>query len=135
MPATVHKAVPLSEVVANPFRRLDLYPLDEAKIVKLRSSIDRTEFWENVVARKSNGHFEIAYGHHRIEAARRQLGKKAKVTLIVRDLDDETMLKMMAADNDDAYDLSPAFILETVAAAKGFFEGKFVKANTESSKE
>lgn len=27
---------------------------------------------------------------------------------------------MMAADNDDAYNLTPAFILETVAAAKGF---------------
>lgn len=27
---------------------------------------------------------------------------------------------MMAADNDDAYNLSPAFILETVAAAKLF---------------
>jgi hypothetical protein len=33
---------------------------------------------------------------------------------------DETMLKMMAADNDDAYNLTPAFILETVAAARGF---------------
>jgi hypothetical protein len=32
------------------------------------------------------------------------------------------MLKMMAADNDDAYNLTPAFILETVAAAKGFIE-------------
>jgi hypothetical protein len=32
------------------------------------------------------------------------------------------MLKMMAADNDDAYNLSPAFILETVAAAKGFIQ-------------
>jgi len=30
------------------------------------------------------------------------------------------MLKMMAADNDDAYNLTPAFILETVASAKFF---------------
>src|SRR5579872_801164 len=30
------------------------------------------------------------------------------------------MLKMMAADNDDAYNLTPAFILETVAASRGF---------------
>jgi hypothetical protein len=29
-------------------------------------------------------------------------------------------LKMMAVDNDDAYNLTPAFILETVAAAKAF---------------
>jgi hypothetical protein len=34
--------------------------------------------------------------------------------------DDETMLKMMAADNDDAYNLTPAFILETVEVAREF---------------
>jgi hypothetical protein len=38
-------------------------------------------------------------------------------------LDDETMLKMMAADNDDAYNLTPAFILETVEVAGGFVLG------------
>src|SRR6185437_6660045 len=30
-------------------------------------------------------------------------------------------------DNDDAYNLTPAFILETVAAAKGFLEGNGTK--------
>jgi hypothetical protein len=30
------------------------------------------------------------------------------------------MLKMMAADNDDGYNLSPGFILETVEAARKF---------------
>ena len=30
----------------------------------------------------------------------------------------------LAADNGDAYNLSPAFILETVSAAKGFIEQK-----------
>jgi hypothetical protein len=54
--------------------------------------------------------------------SKRQLGKSANISLIVRELDDETTLKMMAADNDDAYNLTPAFILETVAAARGFLE-------------
>ena len=120
MPESEHRSVSISDVAPNPFRRLDLYPLDESKIAKLVLSIDRTDFWDNVVARKSNGHFQIAYGHHRMEAVKRKLGKNAKVSLIVRDLDDETMLKMMAADNDDAYNLTPAFILETVAAAASF---------------
>ena len=44
--------------------------------------------------------------------------------LLVRELDDETMLKMMAADNDDAYNLSPGFILETVEAARGFVKNR-----------
>jgi hypothetical protein len=77
-----------------------------------------------VVARKRDGKFEQAYGHHRIEAARQVLGKNASVRLIIRDLDDETMLKMMAADNDDAYNLSPGFILETVESALGFLKLK-----------
>ena len=33
---------------------------------------------------------------------------------------------MMAADNDDAYNLSPPFILETVAAARDFVEQRGV---------
>src|SRR5208282_940691 len=39
--------------------------------------------------------------------SKRQLGKSAKIALIVRDLDDETTLKMMAADNDDASFFAP----------------------------
>ena len=42
----------------------------------------------------------------------------------MRDLDDEAMLKIMAADNDDAYNLVPSFILETVLAAKSFLSNK-----------
>ena len=33
-------------------------------------------------------------------------------------------LKMMAADNDDAYNLTTAFTLETVAAATQFIQNK-----------
>ena len=41
-------------------------------------------------------------------------------------------LKMMAADNDDAYNLSPGFILETVEAARGFVEkGENLRTGTE----
>ncbi|MHB8655003.1 MAG: ParB/RepB/Spo0J family partition protein [Terriglobia bacterium] len=112
--------VALSAVKPNPFRQLDKFPLDEARVAILRKSIQRTDFWGNVVCRKRGEFYEIAYGHHRLEALRRELGAKGKVRLLVRELDDETMLKMMAADNDDAYNLSPGFILETVEAAQKF---------------
>ena len=120
MATVTHKEVKLSDIKPNPFRRLDLYPLDKLKIEKLRVSIKRTSFWENTVAREKNGHYELAYGHHRIESARQEIGLTAKVRLIIRVLSDEAMLKMMAADNDDAYNITPSFILETVQAAKGF---------------
>jgi ParB-like chromosome segregation protein Spo0J len=123
--------VPLSAVKPNPFRQLEKFPLDETRLAVLRKSIQRTDFWGNIVCRKQvipaqagiqkGEFFELAYGHHRLEALRRELGAKAKVRMLCREIDDETMLKMMAADNDDAYNLSPGFILETVEAA-----GKFI---------
>jgi ParB-like chromosome segregation protein Spo0J len=116
----MHVEVELRKIKPNPHRDLSLYPLDEAKVEKLRSSISRTDFWGNVVARERNGCYELAYGHHRIEAARRALGKAASVPIIVLELDDAYMLQMMAADNDDAYAIMPGFILEVVRAAKSF---------------
>jgi len=110
--------VPLDKIKPNPFRNLDVYPLDAAKIEKLKSSIGRTGFWDNVVARQVNDHYELAYGHHRTEAARAVLGEKAQVDLIVKDLDNDTMLRIMAGDNDDVYAVKPGFILETVQTAK-----------------
>jgi len=134
MKDSAFKKVRLSEIEPNPFRRLDLYPLDKAKIAALRSSIRRTEFWDNVVTRERKGKFQLAYGHHRIQAAREQLGKNAAVRIILRELDDEAMLKMMAADNNDAYNLSPGFILETVDAAKGFITKGKPGANVSTGK-
>jgi len=110
--------VSLEKIKANPFRNLKLFPLDQAKIDKLKSSINRTEFWDNVVARAKGEYFELAYGHHRIEAVKQVKGKKAVVDLIIRDLDDPMMLKVMGADNDTIYGVTPNFILETVQAAK-----------------
>ena len=43
------------------------------------------------------------------------------------------MLKMMAADNDDAYAITPSFILETVLAAK-LFIGKEKSYATDGAK-
>ena len=129
MSESAFQKVKLSDIQPNPFRRLDLYPLDKAKIAVLKSSMDRTDFWSNVVARERAGKFQIAYGHHRIEAAREAFGKRAEVSIIVRDLDDATMLKIMAADNSDAYNMSPGFILETVGAARKFV-GRRVSGRT-----
>lgn len=111
----------LRDIVPNPFRNLTKYPLDPEKVKRLRGSISRTDFWDNVVARKrADGLYELAYGHHRIAAAREQLGEDAKVNLIVRDIDDQTMLQMMASDNDDI-SIGTPFMLEVVEAALKIF--------------
>lgn len=114
--------VKLSDIKWSPCRRLDLYPLDKSKIEKLRASIKETGFWRNVVARKKGRYYELAYGHHRIEAARQELGKDATIPLNVSPLSDEQMLKYMALDNDDAYKPTTGSILETVSAVKYFIQ-------------
>jgi len=114
--------VKISSIRPSPFRKLDRYPLDEIKIAKLASSIKRNRFWGNVVARKSAQGYELAFGHHRVEAARRVFGDEAEIKILVTDLTDAQMLQFMAADNDEIFNLSPGFVLEVVEAAIRFLE-------------
>ncbi len=46
-----------------------------------------------------NGCVEIAYGHHRLVALLEEYGLDKKVDLLIRDLNDEAMLKIMARGN------------------------------------
>ena len=92
--------VKLKNVLPNPFRDMNNYPIHPQKIELLKKSIESTEFWENVVARDAgNGQIELAYGHHRITALRDLYGPETEFNWIVRDLDDEEMLKIMADEN------------------------------------
>src|SRR5262249_22132091 len=73
----------LKDVRNNPFRDAELNPLNEEKITALRTSIRETGFWNNVLARIGpDGKPQIAYGHHRIEAARQE--DIEEVGLIIR---------------------------------------------------
>ena len=110
------KPFPLSKVQPNPFRYMDRYPIQRDKVEALKESFRRTGFWENIVAREVNGKAEIAYGHHRLVALQEELGKKAKVPLIIKDLDDEAMLQMMARENMDEWRTSAVVEQETVRA-------------------
>ena len=69
-----------------------LEPLDPKKVADLRIN------WDNVVVRERDGRYQLAYGHHRIEAARQELGPDAIVRVIVRNLDD-MMIRVMLDEN------------------------------------
>lgn len=114
--------VALRDIKPNPFRYINKgYPIDKVKVEKLRSSIKRTGFWDNLVARKNfNGQIEIAYGHHRIEACRQEFDPSHEIDVILRDLTDADMLKIMAAENDAMDVMSPLVINETVKATRDF---------------
>ena len=106
----------IGEIRPNPFRHIDRYPIRADKVAALRESFRTTGFWGNVVARKANGHVEIAYGHHRLTALRDEFGPAHKIDLILRDLSDEAMLQIMARENLEEWGTSAAIEQETVRA-------------------
>jgi hypothetical protein len=106
----------IKDIRANPFRHIDRYPIRRDKVAALKESLRTTGFWGNVVARLEDGKPQIAYGHHRLVALREEYGPDRKVDLIVRDLPDEAMLKIMARENMEEWGTSAAVEHETVRA-------------------
>ena len=97
------KTVVLSSLHPNPFRNLDEFPYVPEKIERLQESIAAEGFWEGVIARPARSGYELAFGHHRVEAARLTLGESARVPIIVRDLGDEQMLRFMDRENAEEH--------------------------------
>jgi ParB/RepB/Spo0J family partition protein len=113
--------VPIEAVDANPFRRLGDYPYVERKLDALQQSIKEVGLWEGVIARKAGNRYQIAFGHHRIEAARRL--KTKSIPMVVRDLDDKQMLQFMGRENMEDYNADFLTMLETWEAAESFLKG------------
>jgi len=109
--------VKLKDVHPNPFRNMERYPIHKQKILQLKNSIQSTDFWDNIVAReREGGGIEIAYGHHRLAALNELYSGTKEFNWIVRDLDDDEMLKIMAHENLDEWGHDSAIERETIRA-------------------
>lgn len=117
--------IKIKDLHPNPFRDIDNYPMDAEKIEALKESIDQTGFWDNLVVRKNGKGYQLAYGHHRLEALK-QL-KVKEVDLPVRDLSDVIMLQMMANENRDEYAMSPIVMNETIRVVRDFLNAELRK--------
>jgi len=104
----------LKDIGNNPFRDLTANPLIEEKIQELMASIKLTGYWQNVVVTEYNGKYVLAYGHHRLEAAKRCGITEAD--FIVMDLDDTKLIQVMDNENRETYGSSPASLIESVKA-------------------
>jgi len=116
------KMIPLSKIKDNPWRDKKRNPINPEQVERLAESIETTEeFWEGVYGREVEGGFiELAFGHHRVDAARAAGLKEIPVT--VRKLTDGDMLMRMARENMRG---ELPIMLEAVAAAvKAYGEGK-----------
>jgi|SRR5262245_2600627 len=112
--------VRLSSIDPNPMRRLKEYPFNASKLEALQRSIKDVGLWEGIIGRRAGNRVQIAFGHHRKEAAERELGKNASVPVIVRDLSDQQMLQFMGRENLEDYNADFLVMLETWEAAVEF---------------
>jgi len=80
----------MSRCESNPFRDLKTYPYDKRKLEALERSIEHVGLWEGLIGRRAGHGYQLAFGHHRLEAARSR--KLTTVPLIIRDLTDEEMV-------------------------------------------
>jgi len=117
--------VQLKNVKANPFRKIDHYPLNNEKIEALKKSINQTGFWDNLVGREQDGEIQIAYGHHRLNAAKQVLGGDYEMDLNIRELDNATMIQIMANENMSEWSSDIKIVDESVRVAREYLEKLF----------
>jgi len=74
---------------------------------------------------REDGKPELAYGHHRLRALLEEFGPDKEVALIIRDLDDDQMLKVMVRENGEDWGTSAVVDQESVrAVVLAYAEGR-----------
>jgi len=116
--------IKVADLEPNPFRHMDKYPIDRAKVDALKTSIREKTFWDNLLVRKQGGKYQLAYGHHRWVALK-ELGIK-EIDVPVRKIDDATMVQIMAEENLN-WSTTPEVLVQTIQAAKEFLDKKLKK--------
>lgn len=121
-----HMQVAIKDILPNPFRQIENYPIKREKVETLKTSFEKTDFWDNIVGRaRKDGKVELAYGHHRWVALKEKYGPNHKVNIIIRDLDDATMIQIMANENMEDWGTSAIVEIETIeSVVRAFGEGK-----------
>lgn len=96
------RELPIGNVLPNPFQPRS--HVDEAALVELTASIEASGLLQPVIVRPRNGKFELIAGERRWRAIQR-LGW-AKISAVVKDVDDQTLLTLALIENLQRNDLS-----------------------------
>lgn len=113
--------VDIGAIDPNPHRQLGRYKFNERKIAALQQSYDDVGHWPSIIVRRRGNRFEQAFGHHRMEAARR--AGMTQVPVIVREIADIEMLKLMSRENMSDFDTTLLGQLEVWEAACKWVDG------------
>ena len=110
--------VALADIVPNRYRNIDRYRISDSKIEALMQSYENSGFWDGSIQARPHptktGKYEIAFGHHRIKAAKQF--KWTEVGLVVAKRSDADMLRMMADENREEFKGDHLVAIETVGA-------------------
>lgn len=110
--------IELEQIDPNPERDFGINPIDKDQVRKLRASIRELGFWNNIVVRKhpeERGRYQLAYGHNRLEAAKKE--GETTADLPVLELDDDAMKHIMDAENATQRTLTSGAAADSVASA------------------
>lgn len=106
--------IPLDQIVWNPWKDKDRYPVDEEQITELRSSIKDHGFFSSLMGRRQDGKIELAFGHARLEAARK--AREETVPIFIDEIDDDEMLALMTDENATQRGSNAGAVLNEVEA-------------------
>ena len=114
------RRVALADVLPNPYRSIDVF--DEQKIERLMQSYENSGFWDGSIQGRptAEGKIEIAFGHHRVEAAKRR--NIAEIGIVVADRSNAEMLRMMGDENAAEFRHDVMVTIETIGAVVGAYE-------------
>lgn len=96
------RELPVSHVLPNPFQPRT--QIKEADLLELTASIEASGLLQPVIVRPRNGKYELIAGERRWRAVQR-LGWP-KITAIVREVDDQTLLTLALVENLQRDDLT-----------------------------
>jgi len=89
--------VDLSKVDPNPFRDFTLDPLSPESVEKMEESISELGFWGGIAVRKAGDRFQLAFGHHRLQALKNLGWTEADINEV--NYDDDKMVSAMIKEN------------------------------------
>jgi hypothetical protein len=92
--------IPIGKLLPNPFKKEVLGgELDPLKVAQIKQSADKTSLWEQWVARRTEAGYELAFGHHRLQAAIELYGPKYQASVQIEAYTDSQMLMAMVNEN------------------------------------
>jgi len=119
--------IAIKDLEPNPFKDLKKYPIDKERVAKLKGSIKGLKFWKGIVCRPhpiKKDKYQLAFGHHRIEALKEL--RYTTISMTVLNYDDADMLLAMAEENRDVkQDIGT--MLNLVEQTKKFLDEELAK--------